>query len=203
MIHPAEVDCLSPEIFIWHRDALELKAEIFATGIRGSSGIILVDPFEANTASFAQAIGSARVAGIALTNANHQRDCLPFAKKFSVPIYAHQEAKIALNLSELIALEDGDELSGDLRVIAIEGAAPGELVFYSDAAGGTLIVGDALINFGAHGFTFLPAKYCSNARLMRKSLHRLLDFSFKRILFAHGAPILKKARLRLEALLRA
>ena len=88
-----------------------------------------------------------------------------------------------------------------MQVVGIEGAAPGEIALYCRKRRRDAIVGDALINFGAHGFTFLPGKYCSNAKLMRKSLRRLLDFHFERILFAHGMPIIERGRDRLEELL--
>ena len=68
--------------------------------------------------------------------------------------------------------------------------------------GGTMIMGDALINFEPYDFTLLPAKYCSNAKLMRRSLPKLLDYSFDRMLFAHGTPIVSGAWQRLEELLR-
>ena len=83
----------------------------------------------------------------------------------------------------------------------IEGAPAGEIAVFDDADGGTMIMGDALINFEPYGFALLPAKYCSNAKLMRRSLPKLLDYSFERMLFAHGTPILSGARRRLERLL--
>jgi len=86
-------------------------------------------------------------------------------------------------------------------VIAIEGAAPGEIVLHYASNGGTLIVGDALINFEPYGFTFLPGKYCSNEKEMRRSLRKLLDYKAERILFAHGTPILSGASDRLQKLL--
>ena len=64
-----------------------------------------------------------------------------------------------------------------------------------------MIVGDALINFEPHGFGLLPAKYCLDANLMRRSLGKLLDHAFERMLFAHGTPILSGARVRVEQLL--
>ena len=85
--------------------------------------------------------------------------------------------------------------------IEIEGGPPGEIAIHSDAEKGSLIIGDALINFEPYGFALLPAKYCSNARLMRRSLRKLLDYTFQRMLFAHGTPILTAARQRLEQLL--
>jgi glyoxylase-like metal-dependent hydrolase (beta-lactamase superfamily II) len=64
-----------------------------------------------------------------------------------------------------------------------------------------VIVGDALINFEPHGFDLLPPKYCTNQKRMIRSLRRLLDLDFKRIFFAHGNPIVTRARDRLASLL--
>ena len=54
---------------------------------------------------------------------------------------------------------------------------------------------------GKTGFTLLPAKYCADQKTMRKSLRRLLDHAFERILFAHGFPILSGGAGRLRTLL--
>ena len=86
-------------------------------------------------------------------------------------------------------------------MIGIEGAAAGEMTLHYAPNSGTLIVGDALINLEPYGFTFLPAKYCSNEKEMRRSLQRLLDYEAERILFAHGTPILSGASDRLRGLL--
>ena len=63
-----------------------------------------------------------------------------------------------------------------------------------------VIIGDALINFETYGFTFLPGKYCSNEKEMRRSLRKLLDYKAERMLFAHGTPILSRASERLKSL---
>ncbi len=92
-------------------------------------------------------------------------------------------------------------LSQGLTGIAIDGGPQGEMALHYNANGGTMVLGDALINFEPHGFGFLPAKYCRNARLMRRSLRKLLDYAFDRMFFAHGTPILSGARARVERLL--
>jgi hypothetical protein len=89
-----------------------------------------------------------------------------------------------------------------LTAVEVEGAAAGEIAIHSAVGDGTMVVGDALINFEPYGFALLPAKYCSNFKVMRESLSRLLDYSFDRMLFAHGLPILSRARERLEQLLK-
>jgi glyoxylase-like metal-dependent hydrolase (beta-lactamase superfamily II) len=125
------------------------------------------------------------IAGIVITNKNHTRAADRFAGRFQVPIY-----------------ERGFTAEG-LVAITIDGAPPGEVALYCEADEGTLIVGDALINFEPYGFALLPEKYCSNLKTMCDSLSNLLDYSFERLLFAHGTPILSGARQRLEQLLLA
>jgi hypothetical protein len=197
----AEFDRLSASLFVWHRHDPEVKADLFSTGLGTAAGIFLIDPFAVDMASLADAIGGAKVAGIVLSNANHARSCVEFAEKFAVPIFALHEGQAALHLAAVTEITDGTRLSDEVTVVNIEGAASGEIALHCASEGGTAIIGDALINFGAHGFTFLPGKYCSNARLMRRSLRRLLDYRFERLLFAHGMPILEGARSRLEELL--
>src|SRR5438045_7469605 len=88
---------------------------------------------------------------------------------------------------------DGDEVCDGLFLSGIEGAAAGEIVLHYAPSGGTLIVGDALINFEPYGFTFLPAKYCSNGKEMRRSLRKLLRYKAERMIFAHGSTIVSRA----------
>ena len=75
------------------------------------------------------------------------------------------------------------------------------MALHYSSNGGTMVVGDALINFEPHGFGLLPAKYCLDSKLMRRSLEKILDYAFDRMLFAHGTPILSGARQRTEQLL--
>ena len=133
-----------------------------------------------------------------VTNANHERASYLYADQFSVPTFARIEASIL----GATPLADGDVLGRDTRVLAIDGAAAGELALLDQREGGTMIIGDTLINMGHHGFTFLPPRYCSNHKQMKKSLRKLLEHPFERLLFAHGLPILTEARERLRSLLK-
>jgi hypothetical protein len=83
----------------------------------------------------------------------------------------------------------------------IDGAPVGEIAIHLEDRNGTMVIGDALINFEPYGFALLPPKYCTDAKVMRRSLAKLLDYSFERMLFAHGLPILAGARERLAQLL--
>jgi hypothetical protein len=178
-----ELEQVAPGIWIWRLYDPAVKADLFSTAIETGRGIYLVDPvpLAANAISELNDLGS--IAGIVVTNENHERAAEDFARQFQVQLYDHSRA------------------GPGLHAIPIDGAPAGEIAVYCDAAGGTLIIGDALINFEPYGFALLPPKYCPSAKLMRKSLPKLLDYSFERMLFAHGAPILSGARQRLEQLL--
>jgi glyoxylase-like metal-dependent hydrolase (beta-lactamase superfamily II) len=99
--------------------------------------------------------------------------------------------------------KNGTAIGGELEVIEIGGAVAGEIALYHASNGGTLIVGDALINFEPYGFTFLPRKYCLDEKQMRSSLHQFFARPAERMIFAHGMPILSGATARLRQLLNA
>lgn len=188
---------LTPALAVWHCYSPVVKAELFSTVIRSGSSVYLIDPIHVDPKQLIPVLGNNSVAGVIATNANHEREAALYTRQFSTSFYAREEA----GLQGSIPIRDGQLLEGELRVIAIEGAAPGECALYDQQERGTLIVGDALINMGVCGFTFLPPKYCANQKLMRKSLRKLLVHSFQRMVFAHGPPLVGGARDRLRALL--
>jgi glyoxylase-like metal-dependent hydrolase (beta-lactamase superfamily II) len=151
--------------------------------------------------ALAQLAAQSPIAGIVITNENHIRATTDFAGQFPVPVYFHLELLDRVSLPSVQPIQDAGSFAPGLTAITIEGAVAGEIALYSDADGGALVVGDALINFEPYGFTFLPAKYCSNPKAMRRSLTQLLDYSFERILFAHGTPIVSDVRRRVKMLL--
>ena len=125
-----------------------------------------------------------------MTNSNHRRAAAQFAQQFQVCILAHRQTFPDDEPSQLTTTIDGDEISNGLRVIGIEGAAPGEIALHYSDNGGTLIVGDALVNFEPYGFSFLPpsiarmknrcAAPCKNFCITRPSeffLHMARRFS--------------------------
>jgi len=191
-----DVHHIATDVVAWSVFDSKIKAEISSAAISTSSGVYLVDPIAVSSDSLCILKHPERLAGVIVTNANHDRASKHFANDFKIPIYATHAAEI----SSATTLTDGD-LAPDLRVVTIEGAAPGEIALHLSRDLGTLVIGDALINFGSSGFSYLPAKYCTNAKQLRRSLRQLLDLPFERILFAHGAPIVKNGRERLIALL--
>lgn len=188
--------------FIWQRYDPAVKADLFSTGLATAAGTYLIDPIALAERELSEALGGSKAVGIVVTNANHVRAAVIFSRNLSAGVYARAGAFDGITDAEVSEVTAGaDQLTG-LEIIAIEGAAAGEIaLFRADSPGGTVVIGDAVINSGSYGFTLLPAKYCSNPKLLRKSLHQLLDYSFERIFFAHGMPIVARGRSRLAALL--
>jgi hypothetical protein len=201
-VRPAsDFDRIAPYLVLWHCYDPAVKAELYSTWLLTSDGACLIDPIPLESEALNELVGSARVAGIIVTSSNHDRASSRFAEQFSVPIFAPSETFPDKTPRKFRSVADGDEIYHELRVIGIEGAGPGEIALYYPADNGTLIVGDALINFEPYGFTFLPGKYCSNEKEMRRSLRKLLDYNAERMLFAHGMAILSGASDRLQRLL--
>jgi hypothetical protein len=197
----SDFDRIASNIAIWQAYDPDVKAELYSTRLIAAGRAYLIDPIPLQKPAVERLIGSAPVAGIIVTNSNHHRASIRFAEKFSVPIVAHADAFSDEQSVQLRQVVDGDEICDGLRVITIDGAVRGEIVLHHTVNSGTLIVGDALINFDPYAFAFLPSKYCSNRKKMRRSLRKLLDYKVGRMFFAHGTPILTHASERLQHLL--
>lgn len=198
----SEIEPVAPGISLWRVFDPAVKADLFSTAIATSRGSYLIDPVALVPKAAAELHARNPIVGVIVTNKNHPRAAATFAETFQVPIHGHAVLVIGTDLLKLEPVEDRAIFASELTAIAIDGGPTGEIAIHSDRHGGSMIVGDALINFEPYGFAFLPPKYCSNARTMRRSLLRLLDYDFERMLFAHGMPILTGARHRLEELLR-
>jgi glyoxylase-like metal-dependent hydrolase (beta-lactamase superfamily II) len=191
---------ISPSFALWHTYDQKIKAELFSTALVAGNELTVIDPIALPLAHQRELESLGPVARIVITNANHARDAATFAHFYSAPIFA--PAELSAQLPHSHSLQDAHAI-GRLRVIQIEGAADGEFALYHPDDAGTLIVGDALINFDPHGFTLLPRKYCTNQKQMIQSLRKLLDLDFARIFFAHGNPVMIRPRERLESLLNS
>ena len=198
-----DFDSITSHLAIWHTYDAAVKAELYSTCLATVAGIYLIDPIPLQKRALDSLLSSSRVTGIVVTNSNHRRAAAQFAQRFQGRIFAHRETFPDDEPSRFTTIADGEEISDGLCVIGIEGAAPGEIALHYAGDGGTLIVGDALVNFEPYGFSFLPPKYCSDEKQMRGSLQKLLDYKAARILFAHGTPILSSARERFKGLLNS
>jgi hypothetical protein len=198
-VQAAELQPLGKSLLIWQAFDPKVKADLFSTAILTPTGLFLVDPIPLAQKPLGELEQNGRIAGVIVTSANHIRGAAEFARRFSVSIFAHRDSAIA----DHVTVDAGNRIRDFVEVIAIDGAAQGEIALHYSSDNGTLIVGDALINLEPNGFSLLPKKYCSNQKEMRRSLRQLLTYKAERMLFAHGTPILAGAHARLQQLLDA
>jgi metallo-beta-lactamase superfamily protein len=201
MVRAQEFQEVAPGTLIWQAYDSKVNAELFSTALATRGGTYIIDPIPLASDGLESLRAQSQAAGIFVTNANHARAAADFSATLSIPILAHRELSGTPDFPRSTAVCDGEELARGLTAIALDGGPAGEMALHCSDHGGTMILGDALINFEPHGFGMLPAKYCLDARLLQRSLAKLLNYAFERILFAHGTPILSGARAQLEELL--
>jgi hypothetical protein len=202
MAFAQEVEPVVPGIFVWQVYDTTVKADLFSTGLETPAGTWLIDPIDLEAPEREVLRAGPKVAGIFVTNGNHLRAAGKFTNAFGVPIFAHADLAGTGDWPTSTPVQDGEVLGTGLHAIAIDGGAAGEMALHWEADAGTMVVGDAVINFEPYGFGLLPAKYCQHQKLMRRSLTKLLEYPFERMFFAHGTPILTGARARLQHLLK-
>jgi glyoxylase-like metal-dependent hydrolase (beta-lactamase superfamily II) len=200
MVEAEDLQALTSSLAIWQAYDPAAHVDLFSSAVTLGERLYLIDPVALAPAARLELEARGKLCGVFLTNANHLRAAEDFAEDGAMILCSAATASAHI-AREPIAIFPHDRIGDSIEAIAIEGAAEGELALFIREDGGTMIVGDALIHFEPNGFSFLPAKYCADQKLMRQSLHQLLDFSFDRLLFAHGEPMLSGARAQLERLL--
>lgn len=197
-----EIHQLDRRIAVWQLYDPKVKADLSSAAIVTNGGTYLVDPVLLPSGATENLVAD-EPTGIIVTNENHARATAALSRKLDLPVYAHKDARPGLQGLSVTPVAEGSAAIPGLEVIELNGGARGEIALFDPVAGGTLLIGDALINFGSNGFALLPAKYCENQKQLRKSLGKLLQLDFGRMLFAHGTPILSNARTLLAELLDA
>ena len=193
---------LTDSLWLWQMYDPTVKSDLFSTAIKTDARLFLIDPIPLTTPCLEEMAVPIGATSVLVTNLNHPRAAAAFARQFEAPIFAAASVVGEFSAANATTIADGEKIGSGGSAITIDGAATGETAFHFADDGGTMVIGDALINVEPYGFTLLPAKYCSDQKAMRRSLRRLLEWPFERLLFAHGTPILAAAREQLETLLR-
>ena len=185
-------------LYFWQAYDPAVKVELSCCARRTTRGLVFIDPIPLVGEALAELCDIAAPAAIIVTNGNHARAAAEYRARFSIPILAHASAVSELGIPVDQEIADGETALDEFTVIALPGAAPGEIALHAD---GALHVGDALIHLAPLGFAPLPEKYCTDAKQMRASLGKLLRFPFEVLTFAHGLPLVSQARQRLAEIL--
>lgn len=186
----------------WETYSADTKVDHHSSALGVDGQLYFVDPILLQRELLDELAQVAAPAAVLLTNGNHARSARAFKARFSIPIYAHADAReeLGIDLDGEFLHTSSSELNA-FEVVALPGGAAGEVAIHLPLDRGIVVVGDALINLQPGGFSLLPDKYCADPKELRRSLKGLLDYSFEKMLFAHGTPIMSGARRKLEALL--
>lgn len=194
-----EFQLVTPRLAFWQAYEPAVKCDLSCCATVTPGGLVFIDPIPLAAEALAVVAQLAQPAAIVCTNGNHARAAAEYRDRFSIPVCAHPAAVAELGLAVDREVREGATVGGSLTVIELPGAAVGEIALHS--AAGAMHVGDALIHVEPPGFALLPAKYCVDARELRRSLGKLLPFDFELLSFAHGLPLAAQARSRLASLL--
>lgn len=195
----SEIQQVTADVVFWQAYEPEVKVDLCSCAVRGKAGWVIVDPISLSQDALREFGEVVKPVAIVLTNGNHARAAAEFRERCGVPVLAHADAVPELEIPVDEELAKGSVVAGDLTVISLPGAGAGEIALHSP--GKSLHIGDALINLEPHGLGFLPEKYCRDAKEMKRSLAKLPPLDFSLVTFAHGLPLVAKARTRLSQIL--
>lgn len=194
-----EIQQVTPELWVWQAYEPAVKCDLSSAALLVEGGLLLIDPIRLAADALAELTSFAPPHLIVLTNANHGRAAAWYHDHFEIPIAADGQAVPELDVQSDQLLDEAGVLAGGVRVMRLEGAAPGEIALHTPS--GIVCVGDALIHLEPLGFSLLPDKYCRDPKQLRASLRKLLPFECRVLTFAHGSPLVAGAHARLAALL--
>lgn len=192
------IQWITPTLAFWEAYDPAVKCDLTGSALVTDAGLVIVDPIALPESALAELIARAKPAAILLTNGNHARSSVALRERIGVRIFAPAGAGEGLGFAPDVLLAEGEMAPGPMRIVGLPGAGPGEVAY---VGGGVAMMGDALINLEPHGLRLLPEKYCANAAELRDELRKLLSCAFATMTFAHGAPLIRNTRQRLEDLL--
>lgn len=194
-----EIQIVSPHLAVWQIYEPKVKCDCTSTALRVGEELVLIDPIDLTAEAHEELEAFGRPALIVCTSGNHARAADAFRRRYRIPVAAHPAAVPELELTIDQPLAEDTLALGALEVLALPGAAVGEIALRHPA--GIVTMGDALIHLPPEGFRLLPEKYCSDPKVLPDSLQKLLRWEFDVLTFAHGWPLVGSARERLAALL--
>src|SRR2546421_59322 len=82
---------VAPSFFIWQNFDPAIRADLFSTALAIRGTTFIVDPIPLHPSQLSQLQYHGRVAGIIVTNTNHQRAAVAYSEDFSAPIFTHAD----------------------------------------------------------------------------------------------------------------
>jgi glyoxylase-like metal-dependent hydrolase (beta-lactamase superfamily II) len=201
-VYRAETTAVLPPLNPFRRPEVDVRAFVL---VRGGEAVLVDALTPGNAGLIGAALGAAGLGWDALRHvilthahpdhAGSAAEVLALAPDATAWIGAEEVPLVPLPRPAR-GLADGDEVAG-LRIVATPGHTPGH-VCVLDAAGSTVMVGDAAHNVGGE-LGLIGPPFTQDPARAAASLARLPALGFERALFAHGPALETGAAAALAA----
>jgi glyoxylase-like metal-dependent hydrolase (beta-lactamase superfamily II) len=194
-----------PRIFTWGSTYVDRPWDLNGYAVALGGGTILIDPPAPEDADWPKFEALKPISRIILTNRDHIRDAELFRQRFCARLVAcvdevNQFSPVVID--EMV--REGDVIAGLLHVIQLPGKSSGEIALLLEREhGGVLFLGDAIIGNPPSSLGLIPEQKLDDPSLLRRSLRKLLDYDFDKLLFCDGKPLLHGGREAVEEFVRA
>jgi glyoxylase-like metal-dependent hydrolase (beta-lactamase superfamily II) len=197
-----------PGIFTWGSTYADRPWDLNGYAIALAGETVLVDPPAPVEGEWSRV--STPITTIVLTNRDHVRDAELFRTRYGAHVTAGKNELTQLApLTIDVAVQEGDLISGALRVIDLPGKSPGEIGLYFDPAhhaysreiGGIVLLGDAIIGNPPGALGLIPESKLDDSHTLKTSLLKLLDYEFEVLLLCDGQSVLSDAKRRVSEFL--
>ena len=207
---------LFPDIYQITTRLTALKVPSAMHIVKAEGDVTLIDPFVLSGSETEELEALGNPTYILVTEANHVRDAEEYRNRYGAKVLANRAAVPKLGIPVDEAFGDDETLPGGLKSIEIPGASIGETIFRYNQGGGTLIVGDAIMNLQPgdrglimrlvgfpEGLGLMPKLVMTDKKRAAESYRNLLNHDFDRILVSHGSPVLNDGKKQLEDAINA
>jgi hypothetical protein len=189
-----------PDLFGWSRFDESRNIDFHSVLWVRASGNVVIDPLplSEHDAEHLGALGGATF--IIVTNSDHVRDAAAVRGRTGARVLGPAAERERFGLPCDGWLQDGDEPTAGLRVLALHGSkTPGELALLIEDT--TLVTGDLVRAHEAGTLTLLPEAKLSDPARARASLRRLADLpNVQAVLTGDGWPIFRDGARALREL---
>jgi glyoxylase-like metal-dependent hydrolase (beta-lactamase superfamily II) len=188
--------------------------------IKAEDAVVLVDPCRLPESDLSTLERLGKPTHLIITTGNHVRHSDFYRKRYSVQVLANRKLMSNIDMDIHTFFEDGETLPGGLEAIEMPGMSVGETVLLHSEGKGTLIVGDAIFNYGKKDMAFpmklfgavglfpeglspMPSFAVEDKSEAAKSCLKLLNYTFDAIFVSHGSPYLSGAKAKWQEVVDA
>ena len=133
---------VTPSLFAWQAFEPAVKCDLSSCAVDVAGRLIFIDPIELSGAALGRLLHGRKTRAIILTNGNHTRAAAALRDHLGVKVLASTDAS-GLDIVPDETLVEGQIAPGEMEVITLHGAGPGEIALVGH---GVACIGDALIH---------------------------------------------------------